>query len=257
MSTDVLSKPIFYFITTMRYFLISVCLIIIQNTSTAQYNNSGPRLELGLAGGCMFYLGDVNKEKLFYDIHPAFGGMARYNINSRIAIRLTGVFGKVSADDADFESVYQQLRDYRFEANITDINLQLEINFLTLVPDDENLRWTPFVSGGFGAFILSGDDVKSLTKMSIPFGVGFKYCPSERLSLGIEWGMRTTFTDEIDGLTEDYKSTVESIVANKQKTFMENNDSFSYAGIFISYKFASTNYACPAFRGNPSKNKKN
>lgn len=230
-----------------RFLIIVLCFLM--SFSMFAQKKGGLKAELGLTGGVMFYLGDVNQEKLFYNPQSAIGGMFRYNFHDFLALRLTGVHGKIMANDEDFDYKYQQDRRYSFETGLTDITLQLEINFLQLSPEQESMRWSPYVAGGVGAY-YANDNENAAVAFSIPFGVGIKYCPTERLTLGIEWGMRKTYSDDLDALSPDYMSNTEGEFGLKQKTFVENSDLFSYTGIYISYKFFESKFMCSAYGKN-------
>ena len=44
----------------------------------------------------------------------------------------------------------------------------------------------------------------SLTQISIPFGLGLKFSVTKFISIGLEWGLRMTFTDYIDDISTNY-----------------------------------------------------
>lgn len=48
------------------------------------------------------------------------------------------------------------------------------------------------------------DSPYSLTQISIPFGLGVKFSVNKFVSIGLEWGLRKTFTDYIDDVSKDY-----------------------------------------------------
>ena len=48
----------------------------------------------------------------------------------------------------------------------------------------------------------------SLTNFSIPFGLGFKFNIANGIGLGLEWGMRPTFTDYLDDVSTTYADPV-------------------------------------------------
>ena len=45
------------------------------------------KFEIGGMTGGTFYMGDLNKNTLFKEMHPAFGGVFRYNANFRWAFK--------------------------------------------------------------------------------------------------------------------------------------------------------------------------
>ena len=60
----------------------------------------------------------------------------------------------------------------------------------------------------------------------------------ENLGLGIEWGLRKTFTDKLDGLPPLYFD-------NYQLSDSENNDWYSIVGVTFNYKFLTKRDNCP------------
>ena len=80
---------------------------------------------------------------------------------------------------------------------------------------------------------------------SLPFGIGFKYGISKRLSLTCEWTYRKTFTDYIDQLPPDEYSS--GSLPLKQTSYNNSKDGYSFAGITITYKFALGKHSCPAY----------
>ncbi len=210
--------------------------------------------ELGIIGGFSFYMGDVNQEKLFYDMHTAFGGLFRYNFNTRFALKVSVMRHEVSAEDSDFDYQYQIDRNYSFATKISEGAAQFEINFLRLDPMKKNSSWSPYVTGGIAAWYPHDLEEKKV-EIGIPFGIGIKYLPNKKLTLGIEWGMRKTFTDGLDGLTETYNAEVKDMLAYKQKTFVNNYDYYSYIGIIITFRPFDASYDCPAIPRLPKFNK--
>jgi len=70
-----------------------------------------------------------------------------------------------------------------------------------------------------GQGILNTREEYSLTQIAIPFGMGFKYAYSKDLSIGLEYGIRFTFTDYIDDTSLSYVDT--QVLYNYH---IENND---------------------------------
>jgi hypothetical protein len=93
-----------------------------------------------------------------------------------------------------------------------------------------NIKWTPYFFGGVAVFKfnpytfdennektylqplstegqgIEGYSVKpyKLTQLSLPFGGGIKYAFSDRVRLGVELGIRKTFTDYLDDVSTNY-----------------------------------------------------
>ena len=80
-------------------------------------------------------------------------------------------------------------------------------------------------------------DGKPGATFTIPLGAGFKFKPSLRWNIGLEFLMKKTFTDRIDGeqLSDPY---------GIKSEFMKNTDWYSTFTISISYEFSKRCAVC-------------
>jgi len=186
------------------------------------------QLEVGVFGGGSYYIGDLNPSVPFMQTGPAFGLLARYNLNSRWVARLSGYQGVIKGDDD--VSGFLPDRSLSFKSGISELAGIMEFHFLRYYNGSMKEYWTPYLFGGlamlyhrpqrneqdlkdFGtegqndrADLPSGESRSqySYYSMSIPFGMGVKYSFSKRISATIEWGMRKTFTDYLDDVSTTY-----------------------------------------------------
>lgn len=229
-------------------------------------------LEFGFFGGGSYYHGEINPGMPFLETKFAYGLLARYNLNNRLAFRLSAYRGTLTGDDA--VAKYNENRGLFFSTDITDISLVFEFNFLPYFIGSERSFWTPYIFGGASVFFFNpqaaGVDLRdagtegqqlgfeerspySLTGFSIPFGIGLKYSLTKRIGLGLEWGMHKTYTDYIDDISTTYylngseidPANLEQVLSDptmehgvyEQRGNPTNNDWFSFAGLSITYKF--------------------
>jgi len=233
----------------------------------------GQDIELGIFGGGSYYLGELNPGTQFYFTRPAFGGMARVDVDTRWAVRLNAIVGQVAGDDAVSQTNVN--RNLRFQSSVTEISTQIELNFFNYFTGSKKNYFSPYLFAGPGFFIFNpkapyngsmvslvnltteGQDKKySLYGFAALFGFGFKYSVNSRLALGLEWGMRKTYTDYLDDVSKTYyldfdKIPVSQISAAeylsdpspvKHKPGMQrgndqNNDWYSIAGMTLTYRF--------------------
>ncbi|NTW25052.1 MAG: outer membrane beta-barrel protein [Lentimicrobium sp.] len=177
--------------------------------------------EIGLIGGGMYYLGDLNPGKQFMLTKPAFGGFIRHNFDERLSVRGAVMFGSVKGDDA--VSNQDPLRNLNFESKITDFSGTIEVNFFDYFIGSMRHFVTPYMYGGATLFLFNpkGNVNGSLTELrplltegqsepyskvgfAIPFGIGFKYSLNSFLGMSLDWGMRKTFTDYLDDVSTTY-----------------------------------------------------
>jgi hypothetical protein len=197
------------------------------------------KAEVGIFGGTSYYLGDINHERQFYSPSFAGGLVYRYNLDTRYALRANAFYGGLKASDKDFSDAYQQLRNASFSANLIDLSALLEFNFLSFKPSLRHFSYTTYVDAGLGAMVMLSSTYSVSNVLTIPFGVGFKIGITDRLVAGIEWNMRKTFDDNIDGVKNSDITMVNSM--------FHESDWHSFAGITITYRFFDSENDCPAY----------
>jgi hypothetical protein len=201
------------------YWIILFSLII--RTGYAQYS------ELGIQAGSMYYVGDLNPSH-FKSNHLALGLLYRYSLNKRIAIRINFLYGNVEANDADNDDVFRKNRNLSFRSNIVELGGMVEFNYYSYAPADKDNRFTTYLFIGFNYFkmrpeaqlgdiwyelntlstegqgLSGGPNNYRLDAFAVPLGLGLKYNLGERIALGLEYGIRFTFTDYLDDVSTTY-----------------------------------------------------
>ncbi len=211
----------------MKKFLIFFIIVYSFVVTEAQRND-----DIGVFAGTSYYYGDLNPNRIFYSPGLALGGLFRFNINKRCAFRLNGYFTRLSADPNDFsDRIYDVTASSSFNKYIFDAAFQIEFNFMPYMPTVRKWEYTPYVSGGVGYFSISNFPV------TIPFGAGIKLNVTKTICAGFEWSFRKTFNDVIDNTRNP--TNINSIV--------NNNDWYSFLGIFVTYKFFNFMSDCPAY----------
>lgn len=172
-------------------------------------------------------MGELNPSGMFAKLQPAGGVMYRYNFNPRWAFKSTVLFGNLEASDAETNG--NDPRGLSFRSPISEIAAVMELNFLKLYNEPGKNYFTPYLFGGVSLFSFNpqakykdkwydlqplgteGQGLSeynrerySLTGISIPFGMGFRFNFLYYYSIGFEWGMRKTFTDYLDDVSTTY-----------------------------------------------------
>lgn len=237
--------------------------------------------EVGLFGGVAYYLGDINPGIHFLGSKPAYGITTRVNLDSRWVVKANAYRGKVKGDDLKGQK--NELRGLKFESKITDISLSAEFNFFEFHTGGRKNVVTPYIFAGIGMVIFKpmADGVElrsvgtegqnvgfdgrkpySLIAFSIPFGIGAKYSVNKHLCLSAEWGLRKSFTDYLDDVSQTYYLNGSQInPANPEEVLSDptfqhqamqergdptNNDWYNFTGISLTYKFRLYNKnKCP------------
>lgn len=274
----------------MKYLsVLSLVLLISASVSKAQYS------EFGVGAGVSYYMGDLNPDVPFKKVLPAGGVFYRYNFNDRFSARGMFSVGYVMGDDAKSKVQSQLERNLRFESWLFEFAITGEFNFFKYAPGDMQHPITPFLFGGIAVFKFNPratasdghtyelqplgtegqgttyypDRKKySLTNAAIPFGLGVKANISKTFSVGLEWGMRYTFTDYLDDVSGTYASPdviqaergdiayelanrsnlTDEVLEGRQRGNSKTNDWYSFAMVTLSFNLKAKPAKCPAYQ---------
>lgn len=246
---------------------ITFLVLVLITTSLFAQHGLTRRHEIGVFGGASYYTGDLNEDAAIGQMSPAFGLVYRYLINDRWALRLHGMHGTLWGDDANNKESLQP-RNLMFKSPVTEFGAIMELNFLPYVPGSKGQKFTPYLFGGVSIFSFNpmalyegpwsrstqGDPYEgwyelqplgtegqgttaypdrkpyALTQVSLPFGLGFKWNVSPGFSLGLQWGLRKTFTDYIDDVSTTYVDPELLKAENTEIAMFLGNRSFEIPG---------------------------
>lgn len=206
--------------------LLLLCSVSLQ--VCAQHFN--PWFEVGVKGGGMNYIGDLNNQSLFGTVHPAAGAFLRYMASSRWAFLGGFNMGTVSGGNPDVNV----LRNLSFSSPIKEMSFRAEFNFVPYGDGGNLFATTPYIFAGLGYFWFDptatyidpatheersvrlqplgteGQAVEgkvqpyALGGLVMPFGLGFRWLLSEHFCVDLEYGFRKTWTDYIDDVSTTY-----------------------------------------------------
>ncbi|XZF13509.1 DUF6089 family protein [Chitinophagaceae bacterium MMS25-I14] len=184
--------------------------------------------EYGVMLGASQYFGDLNDNHGFHYMRPVAGAFMRYHFNPYISIRGSVSYTKLGYDDKFSDNAYNKERNLSFRSDIVEGAVQAEFNFFRFATGEEGSRWTPYLTGGIGAFYYNpyadfdghkyylrrlgteGQNADhperkySTVSMCFPVGAGFKYWLRPGVNLGFEVADRLTLTDYIDDVSTTY-----------------------------------------------------
>ena len=190
------------------------------------------RMEIGVNGGGMNYLGDLNDQKMWDMPDLGYGAVFRYKIDNRWSVFCGFSYGHVESGNPDVIAH----RNLSFRSSIFEGYVRLDFNFFPYGTGDMQFPFTPYIFGGLGFFKfnptafytdpLSGESgwyelqplgtegqglvaypdraPYSLLQLNMPFGLGVKWMPSKYVTLAAEYGWRKTWTDYIDDCSTTY-----------------------------------------------------
>ncbi|MFA6199546.1 MAG: DUF6089 family protein [Bacteroidales bacterium] len=211
----------------MKRFLIITLFALVSMPAFSQFLKNS---EMGITFGGGNYIGDINPKYNLYGTRLMYGLIYRYNFNPRWVIKASAMFGSVKAEDSHFNNI----RNLSFESKINELAATCEFNFFDYQTGSKKHRITPYIFAGIGVFFMNPkaeilnpltyerewvelqplntegqgmdgyDKPYSLTQISVPFGLGLKVSLSKFVCIGLEWGLRMTFTDYIDDVSKNY-----------------------------------------------------
>ncbi len=229
----------------LLFFLISFSIL---SVSVGQKTS-----EFGLLLGRSYYLGELNPNNhLGNDIGSfMWGGVFRFNLNQRYSLKASVLKTSLKAEDelTSFE-FNQNFRKASFESKLTEFSGQIEFNFLPYETGNKDFFFSPYFFIGISAYkyapkvALEGaatplTETDGGTKISYPFGPGFKLSLGKKVSLAFEWGFRKTSNDFIDGIPNRFDELYE---------FGKNydNDWYVISGFMLTYRLTKIG-SCPVY----------
>ena len=193
--------------------------------------------EIGGGLGVFNYTGDLVRTYDFSTSKPAATFYYRNNISRVISFRTALTAGQIAASDRQTPiDPFAVKRNASFDIFLAELSGTFEYHFLDWRDDKRRLRFTPYLFTGLGLFSISGNPNKtaeySNVQLSVPLGGGMKYVLNPRYYIGFELGMRKTFFDYLDNVSDADPS---------RKAYGQGNpndyDNFFFTAITLTYTF--------------------
>jgi Domain of unknown function (DUF6089) len=179
-------------------------------------------------GGISNYQGDMQEKRITTSqSHGAFGLGVKYDLTSHLLLRSGLTYGKVSGDDKLSTIPALRQRNLNFISQLLEFHVGAEYDLFNL----QQTNFTPYVFAGIGVFgfdpythdtlgarhylqplstegqglsAYPGNKPYHRVQVAIPFGAGIKLRVNKEITLGYEFGLRKTFTDHLDDLSNRY-----------------------------------------------------
>lgn len=194
--------------------------------------------EFGIGGGLTNYLGDLVEPKLtFVGAHPSAQFSFRRSFDGQHSLRINGLYGKISGSDDNYER--NSVRGTSFESDLFEAAVIGEVGFWQPKRMEKRFKVAkvvlPYLMLGISA--AYGDPEVTYVDpnnrdaqtdyinlhIGIPVGLGVRARVAENFSVGLEWSIRATISDFMDGV---------QATGNAYK-----NDSYVFAGMMMAYRF--------------------
>lgn len=204
-----------------------------RNDYAAFSDDDDYRYDIGGGLGMTGYLGDANTANLYKNPSWDLEVLLRYILNPRFAFKTNFYVGGLRGNSAQMTNVLPNAETFSFTTTFYEVGEMVEFNFFNYGMGrkyQKLSRITPYIAAGLG-FTLWTVDQKVNATVVIPFGVGLKYKVNKRVNLGVEWIMKKTLSDKIDGenLADPYQI---------KHSFMKNTDWYNTLTFTISYEFS-------------------
>ena len=188
--------------------------------------------EFGFGAGAFNYTGDLVRTYNILNSRPAGTVFYRSNISKVVSFRTSLTGGKIIASDKRPIDAFAKQRAASFNIFVLEASTVFEYHFLDWRDDKRRLRFTPYLFAGFALFIISGNGPKnaeySNVQPAIPFGGGIKYVLNPKWYLAVEVGVRKTFFDYLDNISDGDLS-----LKNYQYGNRYDNDNYFFTGITL------------------------
>jgi hypothetical protein len=211
-------------------YLVAMCLCTL--SALAQ------KWEVGTFMGTSHYNGDLS-EGLFMTetMHPAVGGVIRYNLNYKWSIRAAGYYGTISGSDEYATDERRRARNLSFFSPVSELSVTPEFHFTGYKIRSRRYRFSPFAYAGLGIYKFTpqaeldgvvwnlqqmgtegqgstyNQPLESqgypqrpygLTQVCVPMGLGIKYALGRSINFTFEFTARKVFTDYLDDVSHWY-----------------------------------------------------
>ncbi len=193
------------------------------------HHSFSQKWELGGLLGASNYHGDLAKNFVMKETHPAGGLFLRYNLGKFWSFKSSMLIGTISGDDKNFAD--NKYRNLSFKSRITELSAMMEYNYKPFGAQVRTENFTPYLALGVALFHFNpkakynGDWFNlnnmhtegqssaaryKLNQISIPFGMGLKWSISNNITAGFEFTYRKTFTDYLDDVSKTYPDLAEN-----------------------------------------------
>ena len=197
------------------------------------------RFDIGGGLGMTGYLGDANAANLWQN--PSWDAelLFRYIANPRWNFKTNFYIGGLRGNTESMANVLPTEEHFKFSTTFYELGEMAEFHFFNYGMGERYRklkRFTPYITAGVSMTLWSVEG-HTYAGFTLPVGIGFKYKPSRRLNLGLEFLMKKVFSDRLDG-----DNLVDPI--GIKSSFAKNTDWYSTLTFTISYEFSKRCAQC-------------
>jgi len=223
--------------------LLAGCAFFFATPVLAQHTS-----ELGIGVGATNYKGEISPQLQWQNSRPALTVFYRRDISVPVTLRAGVTAGFLRATDANVEGAtggvppLQNYRQLSLKGGLVEASGVVEYNFLDYHTRKGQHRFhlSPYLFAGLGLYYVNTtvrsanvdlqpdfDRQGAKVGVAIPAGAGLKVALNEYFNLGLEMGVRKTFSDQLDHTGDQTPLLVNS----------HDQDWYYYSGVSLSYTF--------------------
>lgn len=222
------SKPKHYsrIVTTPRFAIFK---------SDPYFRRFVPIKSFSIQTGGSGYFGDIAPFKVYgttaiKSIRPNLGLEYAHKFKKNLSYRINLNWIQIAASDKYYDSCSSYTANFIRGASFTTNMFEYTTSFQYDMPINKVI---PYVFVGFGGFVYKKpSDNQMDASISFPVGVGIKTKLNSHFDIGTELNYRYTFTDKLDGITDDVKYT-----GSNSPSIMLGPDLFYTVQIKLTYHF--------------------
>ena len=182
-----------------KYIVVLIAFLGLCVTSSAQ--DRLYKWELGLQGGCGYYVGDAATH-VFSQVREVYGGHLRYKFDRRWALQIKGLHQVI-------QGAIPEEPDFLWSNKLINMDVVAEFNFFRLGRlqyDSRVKQISPYIFLGIGVGLHCLN--YGTAAAYLPFGMGVKWEFAQRWQLQLAWQHNLYFADDleqVDKLGNTYK----------------------------------------------------
>lgn len=180
-----------------NYIVLLTLLLIVSGKGVAAERMF--RCELGIAGGCGYYVGDATPH-IFMNIRETYGAYFRYRFDQRWALQAKGLTQRIAGNNPDGTG-FAAKGNGQWQNQLVNVDVMGEFNFFRFGPTTYDMRVkpiSPYLGLGLGMAIHS--EFKQVS-VYIPVTVGVKWQLAPRLLMYAAWQHNLYTTDNLENVT--------------------------------------------------------
>ena len=203
--------------------------------------------EIGVFAGGSNFIGDVGSTSYISPNSPAYGILYKWNKSPRYSWRLAVNQSIIKNYDSKSDITARKLRMLGFQNTITEITAGFEFNFFEFNLHESDFFGTPYLYSGVSYF--KSDDLYVInnqyfsdgksSSFAIPIVAGYKMKIAQKFVLGVESGVRFTFSDDLDG-SSPKNANFELLKFGNTNS----NDWYVFTGLTLTYTFGNKPCYC-------------